>query len=68
LNISGIESDNVQVKIFDSMGRKIQSERFIVNGTLQTELNFQSKLSNGIYLIEVSSENMVQTARILIEK
>ena len=66
LSISGIESDNVQVKIYDSMGRKIQSDRFIVNGTLQTELNFQSKLSNGIYLIEVSSENMVQTARILI--
>ncbi len=68
LNISGIESDNVQVKIFDSMGRKIQSERFVVNGTLQTELNFKDELSNGMYLIEVSSENIVQTARILIEK
>jgi len=68
LSISGIESDNVQVKIFDSMGRKIQSERFVVNGTLQTELNFKDELSNGMYLIEVSSENIVQTARILIEK
>jgi hypothetical protein len=66
LNISGIESDNVQVKIFDSMGRKIQSERFIVDGTLQTKLNFQSELANGIYLIEVSSENIVQTVRVLI--
>jgi hypothetical protein len=68
LSISGIESDNVQVKIYDSMGRKIQSERFVVVGTLQTELKFQSELSNGMYLIEVSSENIVQTARVLIEK
>ena len=66
LSISGIESDNVQVKIFDSMGRKIQSERFVVDGTLQTALKFQSELSNGIYLVEVSSENIVKTARILI--
>ena len=68
LSISGIESDNVIVRVYDSMGRKIQSERFIVNGTLQTELNFKDDLSNGMYLIEVSSENIVQTARILIEK
>jgi hypothetical protein len=66
LSISGIESENVQVKIYDSMGRKIQSERFVVAGTLQTELKFQSELSNGMYLIEVSSENIVQTARVLI--
>ena len=68
LNISGIESDNVQVKIYDSMGRNIQSERFIVDGTLQTKLNFQSELANGIYLIEVSSENIVESARILIAR
>jgi hypothetical protein len=68
LSISGIELDNVQVRIYDSMGRKIQSERFVVVGTLQTELKFQSELSNGMYLIEVSSENIVQTARVLIEK
>jgi hypothetical protein len=68
LSISGIESDNVQVKIYDSMGSKIRSECFVVAGTLQTELKFQSELSNGMYLVEVSSENRVQTVRVLIEK
>jgi hypothetical protein len=66
LSISGIESNNVLVKIYDSMGRKIQSKRLVVAGTLQTELKFQSELSNGMYLVEVSSENVVKTARILI--
>jgi hypothetical protein len=68
LSISGIESDNVLVKIYDSMGRKIQSERFVVVGTLQTELKLQSELSNGMYLVEVSSENVIESARILIQK
>jgi len=38
LNISGIESDNVQVKIYDALGRKIESIRLVVNGNLQTQL------------------------------
>ncbi|MFY8077481.1 MAG: MopE-related protein, partial [Flavobacteriales bacterium] len=49
ISISGISSDNVQLKIFDAMGRKIQSERYVVDGTLQTELNFQEELSDGLY-------------------
>jgi hypothetical protein len=68
LSISGIESDNVQVKIYDSMGRKIQSERYVVDGTLQTELNFQQELSEGLYLIEVSSGTINKSIRLLIAK
>jgi hypothetical protein len=68
MTLSGITSSNVQVRIYDALGRKIQSERYVVDGTLQTELNFESELSDGMYMIEVSSENIVQTARILIEK
>jgi hypothetical protein len=66
LNISGIESDNVQVKIYDAMGRQIESLRLIVNGNLQTQLPLSNVYTNGMYLIEVSSENIVKTARILI--
>jgi len=68
LTISGIESENVTVRVYDSMGRKIQTERFVVEGTLQTELNFQQELSDGIYLIEVSSGTTTKSARILIAK
>jgi len=68
ISISGIESDNVQLKIFDAMGRKIQSERYVVDGTLQTELNFQEELSDGLYLIEVTSGTSTKSARILIQK
>ena len=68
MSLSGINSDNVQVRIYDALGRKIQSERYVVDGTLQTELNFESELSDGVYLIEVSSDNKVKTARVLVQK
>jgi hypothetical protein len=68
MTLSGVTSSNVQVKIYDALGRKIQSERFVVDGTLQTELDFESELSDGMYMIEVCSENRIKTARILIQK
>jgi hypothetical protein len=68
LNISGIESENVIVRVYDSMGRKIQSNRYVVDGTLQTELNFQQELSDGLYLIEMSSGTTNKSIRLLIAK
>jgi hypothetical protein len=68
MTLSGLISDNVQVKVYDALGRKIQSERYVVDGTLQTELNFQQELSDGLYLIEVSSDSTVKTSRILIKR
>jgi hypothetical protein len=68
LSLSGIQSDNVQVKIYDALGRKIESKRYVVDGTLQTELNFQQELLDGLYLIEVTSGTSTKSARILIQK
>jgi hypothetical protein len=68
MSVIGITSENVQVNIYDALGRKIESKQFAVDGALQTELNFQSELSNGLYLIEVSSGEMIKSARILIQK
>jgi hypothetical protein len=68
LSLSGIQSDNVQVRIYDALGRKIESKRYVVDGTLQTELNFQQELSDGLYLIEVSSDHQMKSTRVLISK
>jgi hypothetical protein len=68
LNISGIESDNVQVIIYDALGRKIESIRLVVNGSLQTQLPLSSDLSNGMYMIEVSSDHQMKSTRVLISK
>ncbi len=68
LNISGIESDNVQVKVYDTLGRKIESKRYVVDGTLQTTLNFANELSNGLYILEVTTEDVKRSIRFMVEQ
>jgi hypothetical protein len=68
LSLSGIQSDNVQVKIYDALGRKIESKRYVVDGTLQTTLNFANELSNGLYILEVSTEDVTRSVRFMVEQ
>jgi hypothetical protein len=68
MTLSGITSDNVQLKVYDALGRKIESKRYVIDGTLQTELNFQQELSDGLYLIEVTSGTLTKSARLLIQR
>jgi hypothetical protein len=68
LNISGIESDNVQVKVYDALGRKIESKRYVIDGTLQTTLNFANELSNGLYILEVNTEDVTRSVRFMVEQ
>jgi len=68
LSVSGIESDNVQVKVYDALGRKIESKRFVVDGTLQTTLNLANELSNGLYILEVTTEDVKRSVRFMVEQ
>jgi hypothetical protein len=68
MSLSGITSDNVQVKIYDALGRKIESKRFVIDGTLQTTLNFASELSNGLYILEVTTEDVRRSVRFMVEQ
>jgi hypothetical protein len=49
MSLCGIISENVQMKIYDALRRKIESEPVVVDGTLQSTLNFASELSNGFF-------------------
>ena len=68
MSISGINSENVQLKVYDALGRKIESKRFVVEGTLQTTLNFTSELSNGLYILEVNTEDVTRSVRFMVEQ
>jgi hypothetical protein len=68
ITLSGITSSNVQVRIYDALGRKIQSERYVVDGTLQTMLSFKNELSNGLYILEVTTEDVRRSVRFMVEQ
>jgi len=68
MSLSGITSGNVQVKVYDALGRKIESNRYVVDGTLQTTLNFANELSNGLYILEVNTEDVTRSVRFMVEQ
>ena len=68
INLSGITSDNVQIRIVDAMGKQVWSNRYTVNGILNTNITFEQPLANGLYFVEAIFNGEVQTQRLMVQK
>ena len=68
LNVSGVESDNVFVRIVDGVGRVVYSNRFTVDGSLNTIVTFERALSDGLYIVEFTVDGKVVTERMMVSK
>jgi hypothetical protein len=68
LNVSGIESNNVFVRITDAMGRIVYTNRFAVEGSLNTIVTFSEPLASGIYNVEFTVDGQIMTERMIVAK
>jgi hypothetical protein len=68
LNVSGIDSDNVFVRITDAMGRIVYTNRFAVEGSLNTIVTFAEPLASGIYNVEFTVDGQIMTERMIVAK
>jgi hypothetical protein len=68
LNLAGIDSDNVNVRIMDAAGRIVWTNRYVVDGALNTIIAFDRPLTSGIYLVEMTFDNQVITERMMVTK
>jgi hypothetical protein len=68
INLSGVTSDNVQIRVVDAMGRQIWNNRFSVNGILNTNITFEQPLANGLYFVEAIYNGELQTQRMMVQK
>ena len=68
LNMTGITSDNVFVRIMDGMGRVVYTNRYTVNGSLNTIVAFNKPLATGLYMVEFTTGNDVITQRMMVTK
>jgi GEVED domain/Ig-like domain CHU_C associated/Secretion system C-terminal sorting domain len=68
LNVSGVESDNVFVRITDAMGRIVYTNRFAVEGSLNTIVTFAEPLASGIYNVEFTVDGEIMTERMIVAK
>jgi hypothetical protein len=68
MNLSGITSDNVQIRVVDAMGRQVWSNRYTVNGVLNTNITFERPLASGLYFVEAIYNGELQTQRLMVQK
>ena len=68
LNVSGVESDNVFVRVLDAMGRVVYTNRFTVDGSLNTIVTFAQPLASGIYNVEFTVDGEIMTERMIVTK
>jgi hypothetical protein len=50
------------------MGRVVYNRSFSVNGALNTSVVFDQALSNGIYTVEFTDNDIVKSERLMIQK
>jgi hypothetical protein len=68
INLTDIGSGDLMVKIVDAVGRTIYSNRFAVDGSLFTKIDFTEQLTGGIYLVEFTINGETMNERMIVER
>jgi len=54
--------------VVDAMGRQVWSNRYAIDGILNTNITFEQPLANGLYFVEAIFNGEVQTQRLMVQK
>jgi len=68
LNLTGIKSENVFVRILDGMGKIVYSNRYFVDTSMNTVVSFTQPLAAGLYLVEFTASDQVILEKMIVEK
>jgi hypothetical protein len=67
VNLSNLEKGNLQVRVLDAAGRAVVTRLYSVESSLQTALLFDTKLSTGLYMMEMTNAGNMQTQRLIVQ-
>ncbi|MES2621974.1 MAG: MopE-related protein, partial [Bacteroidota bacterium] len=62
LNVSGLEEENLSIRIYDILGQLIESR---ISIPFESDITFGTTLAKGVYLLEVNQGDKVQVIRIV---
>ena len=68
INMMGIKSDNVQIRVIDGLGRMIYNKRYVVDGSLNTVLTFDQPLASGLYMVEYIYNGETHSQRMMVQR
>jgi 1,4-alpha-glucan branching enzyme len=63
-----LQSEQVSIRVMDAMGRVVYNQAYSVNGSLNTSVVFDQSLSAGIYMVEITDNDVVKTEKLMIQK
>jgi hypothetical protein len=66
INLTDIGSGELMVKIVDGLGRTIYNNRYAVDGSLFTKIDFVEQLTGGIYLVEFTINGETMNERMIV--
>ena len=64
LRVKGLSNTNASLKLFNLLGKQILNTSFVSNGVKDISL---PKLSKGIYIVQIASENRTLNKKIILE-
>ncbi|MEZ4798652.1 MAG: T9SS type A sorting domain-containing protein [Flavobacteriales bacterium] len=67
IQLTGITSETVQVNVIDALGRVITTNQYSVNNSFNGTILFDTKLSSGMYNVQIIDGETVMTERVIIK-
>lgn len=68
INITDVVSNEVFVKIVDALGRTVYTNRYAVDGGLNTTIVFEQPLASGLYMVEFIVDGVSIVERMMVGK
>jgi hypothetical protein len=66
-NINGMDG-SLNLKVTDATGREVYNNRYLVEGSMNTTLDFGQALADGMYMVEMLQNGELKTMRMVVSK
>jgi hypothetical protein len=67
MNLTGFDQSSIEIKVTDGIGRRVHQRTFDLEENKQVTLFFESKLSQGLYFIELQSKAKSKVWKFIVE-
>jgi hypothetical protein len=66
-SINGMDG-SLNLKVTDATGREVYNNRYLVEGSMNTKLDFGQALADGMYMVEMLQNGELKTMRMVVSK
>lgn len=59
---------DLKVRVLDATGRVVYNNRYVVEGSINTNIDFGQVLAGGVYMVELVQNGDLQTMRMVVNR